>query len=224
VTQPSLADLSKSLATLSHDEGALSTIQDFSKGFKNTRARMAAFNATGGLVTTPITTEQARAAGYGEEDDNFTVLQGDIINSESAYFMGERVCSTPKYVVLNSSCDLVPKRREYAALLRVTPVRSYEPDAQAKLNLLLQFKRADTMYLPVFKDDALDSLCNVVHFDGVCQIRSTDLALANRLASLSVVGWRIFASFSRVVIARAKPRECLMRVAVEDLKCRGAEI
>jgi hypothetical protein len=224
VPQNSLAELSQSLAARSHDEGALNLVWEFAGGFKKTAARIQAFNATGGLVTKPITVEQAQTAGFKEQDDFFSVLQGDVVNTESAYFMGERVCSSPKYVVLNSSCDLVPKRREYASLLRITLIRAGEEDAQAVLSLLSQFKKADVMYLPMFPGDPEDGLCNAVHFDGMCQIRSADLALANRIASLSVVGWRIFGCFSRVVIARANDREIEMRNAIEALRFGGTGI
>jgi hypothetical protein len=95
-------------------------------------------------------------------------------------------------------------------------VRKAERDAGAKLNILLRFKKGDSMYLPVFPSDEEDVLCNVIQFDGICQVGSKDLALAGRIASLSVVGWRIFASFSRVVFARANQRECEMREAIES--------
>jgi hypothetical protein len=72
------------------------------------------------------------------------------------------------------------------------------------------------MYLPPLTVDSDDVVGNVVQFDGICQIRSSDLLLARRIASLSLVGWRIFASFSRAVIARATPRESKMRFAIEN--------
>jgi hypothetical protein len=119
-------------------------------------------------------------------------------------------------VVLNSSCDLVPDRRECSALLRVREIRRSECDVAAKLNLLLRFKRTHAMYLPPLTVDSDDVVCNGVEFDGICQIRSRDLLLANRIASLSLVGWRIFASFAQMVIARSNPREGNMRSAIEN--------
>ena len=50
------------------------------------------------------------------------MLQGDVVSTEAAYLMGERIVGTPMFAVLNSTCDLVPGRREYASLLRVFPV------------------------------------------------------------------------------------------------------
>ena len=92
---------------------------------------------------------------------------------------------------------------------------STEEGARAKLSYLAGFKKRESMYLPVFPNDPEDVMCNVIQFDGISQIRSGDLLLANRIASLSLVGWRIFACFSRVVVARASPRECAIRKAIE---------
>ncbi len=105
--------------------------------------------------------------------------------------------------VLSSSCDIAPGRRQCAALLRVIEIRKSEPDVGAKLNLLLKFKRRDSMYLPPLSQDGSEVVCNVVQFDGICQIRSGDLLLAKRIASLSLVGWHIFSSLSKMVIGRA---------------------
>lgn len=164
----------------------------------------------------PITPEETQALGFNEPDDNFTLLQGGVVTTEAAFYLGERVTGHPKYVVLSSSCDLVPNRRKCAALLRALEIRESEKDAAAKLNLLLKFLRTDSMYLPVLPSDDSDILCNVIQFDGMCQIRSSDLLLSTRIASLSLVGWRMFASFSRTVLARANPRETEMRVAIEQ--------
>jgi hypothetical protein len=118
--------------------------------------------------------------------------------------------------VLSSSCDLVPDRRQYAALLRIKEIREEEPESRTKLSYLLKFTGTESMYLPALPSDAPDVLCNAIKFDGICQIRNADMALSNRIASLSLVGWRIFASFSRMVIARANPRESQMRSALEQ--------
>lgn len=210
-----LKELEEKLSKLSHNEDAIAQIQEFSEALKDTRTRLGVFNADQAIVRAPILPQQTKELGFNEPDDDFSLLQGDIVITEAAYFLGERIGSAPKYVVLNSSCDLIPERRNYAALLRIKQVRESEPGAKEKLNLLLRFRRRESMYLPVLPQDDNDILCNVIDFDGICQIRSADLLLANRRASLSVAGWRIFASFSRVALARANPREREMRVAIE---------
>jgi hypothetical protein len=210
-----LRELERHLSSLSHSEGALDAVKEFSASLRSSSERVAVFNANGAMVRSPISSDETRAAGFDRPDDDFRLLQGDTVATESAFFLGERVTNSPKYVVLSSSCDLVPNRRSNAALLRIREVRKQEENAKEKLSLLLRFKRTESMYLPVLPCDRDDVLCNVIDFDGICQIRSCDLVLANRIASLSVVGWRIFASFSRMVIARANPRECEMRLALE---------
>ena len=111
--------------------------------------------------------------------------------------------------------DLVPGRTAHASLLRILSIRRDEERAKEKLGTLLKFSRRDSVYLPVLPDDPEDVVGNVISFEGICQIRSTDLFLARRIASLSVVGWRIFTSFTRTVLARANPREVELRMAVE---------
>ena len=212
---PTLKDLEVKLKELSHSEAALNAIKEFSGSLKGTTERLAVFNADRAIVRSPILSDETRALGFDQPDDDFRLLQGDIVATESAYFLGERVTGPPKYVVLSSSCDLVPERRKHAALLRISEIRRDDAEAKAMLNLLLQFRRTDSMYLPVLPTDGADIICNAVDFDGVCQITSSDLILANRIASLSLVGWRIFASFSRMVIARANSRECEMRLSLE---------
>jgi hypothetical protein len=71
------------------------------------------------------------------------------------------------------------------------------------------------MYLPTLPMDADDVLTNVIQFDGLCQIASEDLMLATRIASLSLVGWRIFGCLTRVVFARANAREAEFREKIE---------
>jgi hypothetical protein len=89
----------------------------------------------------------------------------------------------PKFAVLNSSCDLVPGRTAHASLLRILPIRKDEERAKEKLGTLLKFSRRDSMYLPALPDDTDDVVGNVISVEGICQIRSSDLFLANRAAS-----------------------------------------
>jgi hypothetical protein len=207
-------ELERSLRGLSHSEDAIKEIEKFSSGLENTKIRLAVFNADQAMLRSPILPCDTQALGFTAPDDHFVLLQGDVVRTEAAFFFGERVIANPKYIILNSSCDLVPQRRQCVALLRIVEIQESEPDARAKLNLLLKFSKRESMYLPGMPCDDPDILCNAIQFDGICQIRSDDL-LANRVASLSLVGWRIFASFSRTVIARANPREIDMRAAVE---------
>jgi hypothetical protein len=213
---PSLGDLEQQLRTISHSEEAIQAVQAFSNGLAGTKTRLEVWNATNAIVRKPIEYGEAAALGFDTPDDQFTVLQGDIVQTEAAYFYGERIAGMPQFAVLNSSCDLVPRRTVHASLLRILPIRRDEERAKEKLGTLLKFSRRDSMYLPVLPDDPQDVAGNVISFEGICQIRSVDLLLAHRIASLSVVGWRIFASFTRTVMARANSREVELRMAVEN--------
>jgi hypothetical protein len=211
----SLEELEQQLRAISHSEEAIQAVQAFSNGLAGTKGRLEVWNVANAIVRKPIDYGETVALGFDTPDDLFTVLQGDIVQTEAAYFYGERIAAMPKFAVLNSSCDLVPSRTAHASLLRILPIRKDEERAKEKLGTLLKFSRRDSMYLPVLPDDAEDIVGNVISFEGICQIRSSDLFLAHRVASLSVVGWRIFASFTRTVMARANPREVELRMAVE---------
>jgi hypothetical protein len=210
-----LGELEQQLRSISHSEEAIQAVQAFSKGLAGTKARLEVWNAANAILRKPIEYGETAALGFDTPDDQFTVLQEDIVQTESAYFYGERIAGMPKFAVLNSSCDLVPGRTAHASLLRILPIRRDEERAKEKLGTLLKFSRRDSMYLPVLPDDSEDVVGNVISFEGICQIRSTDLFLARRVASLSVVGWRIFASFTQTVLARANSREVELRMAVE---------
>jgi hypothetical protein len=212
----SLGELEKRLQLVSHSEEAIQAVQDFSNALAGTKQRLELWNAINAIVRKPIEYNETAALGFNTPDDLFHVLQGDIVQTEAAYFYGERIAGMPKYAVLNSSCDVVPNRASHASLLRILPIRKDEERAKEKLGLLLKFSRRDSMYLPPLADDPEAVVGNAISFEGICQIRSSDLFLANRIASLSLVGWRIFASFTRTVMARANPREVKIRTAVEQ--------
>lgn len=209
-----LRDLEARLAPLSHSVEAIDIVRTACKSLPGTTERIALWNSTDALVRGPIQSEHAMELGFTHEDDAFVLLQGDIVRTESAYFMGERITGNSKYAVLNSSCDLVPDRSRYALLLRVAHISREDEQASGKISQLVKFHRKDSMYIPPLPDDPTDVVGNEVHFDGVCQIRQESLLVANRVASLSLLGWRIFGCFARNFIARANPREVEIRKAV----------
>lgn len=211
-----LGELEEQLRSTSHSEEAILAVQTFSNGLAGTKARLELWNAVNAIVRKPIDYGETSALGFDTPGDQFSVLQGDIVQTEAAYFYGERITGMAKFAVLNSSCDLVPGRTAHASLLRILSIRRDEERAKEKLGTLLKFSRRDSMYLPVLPDDPEDVIGNVISFEGICQVRSADLLLAHRVVSLSVVGWRIFASFTRTVMARANPREVELRMAVEN--------
>jgi hypothetical protein len=213
-TADPLAALEADLRGLSHGDEALAKVRAFAEAVGGTRARQAVFNRAGALVRRPITEGEARAAGLlGEGADPLHLLQGDVIGTEAAYFLGSRA-APGRFVVANASCDLVPGRREYVALLRVLPVRQGDPDAKAVLGQLLRFRSTHRMYLPPLPGDPADVIGNAVAFDGIAQARQPDALLATRVASLTLVGWRILGSHLRGVLTRAGDEEIVLRTGL----------
>jgi hypothetical protein len=211
----SLADLEYRISKLSHTQEAVEEIVSFCGSLGNTKTRMHVWNTTNAIVRSPIDPSAVRAMGFDRERINFVLLQGDIVRTDSAFYFGERITGSPKYAVLNSSCDLVPNRAYSSILLRIVPLSEGDTDIKQKLGQLLKFSRRDAMYLPPLPDDPLSVVGNVINFDGACQVRTDDLLLATRVASLSLIGWRIFAAFSRTAMIRANPRETEIRQAAD---------
>ena len=122
--QEFFAGLEQQLAAWSHtDEAALAIEAAVTQRFKKTAQRQLAFAQPKLICVDPILHSDAVASGpITTDEDPFTLLQGDIVSTEAAYLMGQRIVASSMFAVLNSTCDLVPGRREYASLLRVFPI------------------------------------------------------------------------------------------------------
>ena len=204
------------LRNLSHNTDALQAVQEFAAAFKKTKQRQEVFNTAGALVQPPILYLEALERGrIMAEEDAFGLLQGDIISTEAAYFMGERLVER-RFIVANSTCDLVPGRRDYAALLplqRIKPGETLKEQEITKRLLaeLLSFKSTRRMYLPPLPRDPDEVIANAAAFDGFAQIHMDDVLLAERIASLSLTGWRVFASHLRGILTRTSESEIRLR-------------
>lgn len=210
---PSLAELEKQLKSLSHDAQALEIIREFAHKLGKTKDRQLVFGEENALVCQPIEYQDVLARGLIDEtEDPFTLLQGDIISTDAAYFLGERITGI-KFAIATSTCDLVPGRRNYALLLRLQPIPASAANAKQLLSEMLTFKSTQRMYLPPLPGDPEDAIANAVIFDGAIQIRLDDLLVSTRYASLSLVGWRIFGSLVRSILVRTGPSEVAMREA-----------
>jgi hypothetical protein len=211
----SLLGLEEQLRTLSHSDEAMRLVQEFAASLGKTKARQNAFNASGALVREPISYKEVLSKGLIDpQEDVFSLLQGDVVSTDAAFFLGERLVGL-KYIVLNATYDLVPGRREYVELLRISPVELSNPNAAALLSELLRFKSTRRLYLPRLPQDSVEVLGNAIEFDGVAQVKLADLLLATRHASLSLVGWRMFGSYVRSIMARATESEVKIRAATQ---------
>ena len=184
--------------------------------FRKTAQRQVAFAQPNTICVVPISFADAVTSGaIGADEDEFTMLQGDIVSTEAAYVMGERIVGKPMFAVLNATCDLVPGRREYASLLRVAPVAGDGDALKSTLQHLLSFRSRRDLYLPPLPNEEAPTLGYAIRFDGVAQIRMEELLLARRICSLSLVGWRIFGSFARVLISREGNGEAGLRAKLQ---------
>jgi hypothetical protein len=206
-----LAALEVALRDLSHDERAVQLVRSFAQGLGTTKQRQQLFNTPGALVRSPLDYDNAVASGAIEPtEDRFSLLQGDIVSTDAAYLLGERLTGM-KFVVASATCDLVPGRRDYAALLRIQPITVNTPQVKDLLGQLLKFQSTQRLYLPPLPQDPPDTLANAVLFDGIIQIELERLLLATRIGSLSLVGWRIVGSIIRSLLARTGDGEVRLR-------------
>jgi hypothetical protein len=207
----SLVALKFALKDLSHDDRAVQLIRSFAENLGKTKYRQQVFNATGALIRSPLEYDEALAQGIIDaKEDRFQLLQGDIIVTESGYLLGERL-TTMKFVVASATCDLVPGRRQYAALLRIQPIMAEDPQSANLLGQLLKFQSMQRLYLPPLPQDEPSTLANVILFDGIVQIDMERLLLATRVGSMSLVGWRIFGAVVRSLLARTGEDEIRLR-------------
>lgn len=213
-----LAELEAHLSTLSHDDQALRIIQNFAQKLGKTSKRQSLFNSKGALIRQPIIYQDVLNRGLiNTDEDPFILLQGDIISTDAAYFLGERITGM-KFAIATSTCDLVPGRREYAALLRMQPIKMDDPNAKQLLGELLKFNSTQRMYLPPLPGDSSNVIANALVFDGIIQVPLSELLMATRYASFSLVGWRIFGSLVRSIMVRAGASEVRMRASIQELE------
>lgn len=221
---PLLNQLEEALRPHAHGQEALKAIRDFVEALPNTKARIDLLNSAGALVTPPIDcTEAKRLQAYPQDADFFWVLAGDVISTDAAFTLGERITPEqagiprPKFIVASATCDLVPGRKRTKALLfEVHPI--YKPQTEegqkklkGQLGSLVSYKERHYMYLPPLPGDEEDVVANVVSFDDFAIARVDDLLMAQRIASLSTPGWRIFAALLRVNLTREGEHEGDMR-------------
>ena len=92
--QEFFATLERRLAALSHtDEAALVIESAVSERFKKTVQKQIAF-AQPNICVERISFSDAVASGaIDANEDQFTMLQGDIVSTAAAYLMGERIQS-----------------------------------------------------------------------------------------------------------------------------------
>ncbi len=178
-TPSNLTELEACLQNLSHDEMAAKLISSFAKSIEKSK-RLSTFNQEEALIRRPILHDQALAQKLiGPEEDYFSLLQGDIVQTDLGYFLGERIVGA-KFAVATSTCDLVLGRRTHSVLLRIQPIQHDDKDVNSLIGQLLKFDSTQRMYLPPLPGDPQEVVANAILFDGLIQIRLDELLLASR--------------------------------------------
>ncbi|MGO9179411.1 MAG: hypothetical protein ACLQBX_02190 [Candidatus Limnocylindrales bacterium] len=166
------------------------------------------------MLTAPIIHAVAQARVGGSVDE-FNVLQGDIIRTDAAYRLGVRIEGAPTYMIATSSCDLVPGRRATALLLPLEPRRKADFTSNrqftAELDNLTLYRPKKYFYVPVLPDDDAGVVYNVAWLDPLAVASNDAVNLAQRRASLSRVGWRIFGALVRELLVREAEDEDIIR-------------
>jgi hypothetical protein len=168
------------------------------------------------LITDPLTHEVALER-TGTEIEAFRVLQGDIIRTSSAYDLGVRIDGEALYMIATSSCDLIEGRRSNALLLPIRAKRRRDfasPQAfGGELSRLTLYQPKKHFYLPPLPGDGDDVVFNVALLDPIHIIANAQVNIAQRIGSLSCVGWRIFGVLVRELLIRQADDEEEMRRA-----------
>jgi len=209
-----LARLEQELAPLSHGTEALRLLRDFLKNLGKVAARQR-FLADH-ILCRPVTHENVRDRMDVEQ---FYLLQGDVIRSDAAYVLGSRQVGNPSYVMATSTCDLVPGRRESALLLPIEPRRVSDSESQQKLKSdlsnLVTFRSTRHVYLPAMPDDDPDILFNVAHLYPLAQCANAALVVAERRASMTLIGWRVFGGVLRSIQVREAEGQAQIRIVAQ---------
>ncbi len=209
-------ELERTLASRGHGMEGLTTIQAFLRGLPLVERLAWLAEHT---LTPPLTHDQAQAR-VDATVEPFQVLQGDVVRTSSAYDLGLRDAQYSTFAIATSSCDLIEGRRTTALLLPVLPKYRQDFATDADLSSFLEslstYRPKKHFYLPVLPDDHPDVMCNVVLLDPLHVIANDQVNLAERRASLSLVGWRMFGALVRELLVREAEHEDLMRTLPES--------
>lgn len=103
-TPEELRELEAALKNLSHDSRPVEIVREFAARLGKTAQRQQVFGRPGALLRAPILYTDALERGLvAPEEDEFAMLQGDVVSTDAAYFMGSRVVGSNRFVVVNSS-------------------------------------------------------------------------------------------------------------------------
>lgn len=129
----------------------------------------------------------------------FSVLQGDIIKTKAAITSNPLFDFDPLeysyYLIAPSSCSVQPNRYKQVLLARLSPIESVDGEMRNVFLQSIRLKNGKAFYLPPINGEELGEFGFVAFFEEISYIENGLLQSAQRLASLSMIGWHLLNAF-----------------------------
>ncbi|GAA0510165.1 hypothetical protein [Deinococcus depolymerans] len=206
------AILCDDLKNHSHPTKGIETLKKFAEEQATSKKISEVTGVFGNIFSYPIEFQQLLSRGIVTERDKFSFLQGDIISSNSAYYIGVRVDNSPVFAIGTSTCDLSEGRRDCVILYPVKEIRSPFSDNDKQLvNNGLKFKSTQIIIVPRFPHQNELVKYNLIDLSRPHTISSKDLFNSHRMYSMTLLGWRLFSSVMSFITNRAAAGEIAIR-------------
>lgn len=129
----------------------------------------------------------------------FSVLQGDIIKTKAAITHDPLFDFMPDeysyYIVVPSSCSVQPKKYRQVLLARLSPIENTEGVMKNAFVTSIKFENNKSFYLPPIDDEPPGEFGFLAICEEISHIDNTLLQSAQRVASLSLIGWHLLNAF-----------------------------
>jgi len=129
----------------------------------------------------------------------FSVLQGDILKTKAAITYDPVFDFIPDeysyYIVIPSSCSVQPKKYKQVLLARLSPIESTEDVMRQAFVTSIKFENNKSFYLPPIDGESPGEFGFLAIFEEVSHIDNKLLQSAQRVASLSLIGWHLLNAF-----------------------------
>ena len=197
-----------------HDKNSWHKVKNWFLPFGKNVLERAKFLKSIMYTPKPLTTADVKG-----KIDEFFVLQGDIIKTKAAITNKPLFNYTPTeysyYVIVPSSCSVQPNKYRQVLLARLYPIEDAN-DSKIKTAFLqsINLEVNKSFYFPPIDGENLGELGFLAIFEEISYIDNELLQSANRVASLSLIGWHFLNAF--LVNHYTRPSS-------DDVKLRGVQ-
>lgn len=220
MSQELAAILCEKLKDHSHPTRGIEILKDFAEEQVTSKNISAVIGVFENIFSYPIEFQQALARGIVTDKDDFKFLQGDIISSNAAYYLGFRVDNSPLFAVATSTCDLSEGRRDCILLYPIKEIRApFSPEDKQLVNNGIKFKSTQYIIIPKLPHQNEAVKYNLIDISKPHTIASNDLFNSHRMYSMTLLGWRLFGSVISFITNRAANGESALRTQMaKDIK------